>query len=85
MVLRMLTFPPSLIKQLLSAAARAFGQRARRLSHWRSHRRELAHSLLRRSAMTDESYFAMLIWTISVLMFACSVVALTQHPDWFGA
>jgi hypothetical protein len=35
--------------------------------------------------MTDERYLALLLWTICVLVFACSVVALTQHPDWFGA
>jgi len=38
--------------------------------------------------MTDEKdqrYVALLLWTICVLTFACSVVALTQHPDWFGA
>jgi hypothetical protein len=35
--------------------------------------------------MTDERYLVLLLWTICVLVFACSVVALTQHPDWFGA
>jgi len=35
--------------------------------------------------MTDERYLALLLWTICVLVFACSVVAITQHPDWFGA
>jgi hypothetical protein len=35
--------------------------------------------------MPDERYVSLLLWTISVLMFACSVVALTQHPAWFGA
>jgi hypothetical protein len=35
--------------------------------------------------MTDEHCLSLLLWTISVLMFACSVVALTQHPEWFGA
>jgi|GEM_PF-2887520 len=35
--------------------------------------------------MTDEKYLSLLVWTICVLMFACGVVALTQHPDWFGA
>jgi hypothetical protein len=35
--------------------------------------------------MTDEHYLSLLLWTISLLMFACSVVALTQHPEWFGA
>jgi hypothetical protein len=36
-------------------------------------------------AMTDDSYLALLLWTICVLTFACSVVALTEHPEWFGA
>jgi hypothetical protein len=35
--------------------------------------------------MTDDRYFALLIWTICVLMFACSIVAITEHPEWFGA
>ena len=35
--------------------------------------------------MTDENYTALLLWTICVLTFACGVVALTQHPEWFGA
>jgi hypothetical protein len=35
--------------------------------------------------MTDERYMVLLLWTICVLMFACSVVAITQHPEWFGA
>ena len=35
--------------------------------------------------MTDDHYFYLLLWTISVLMFACGVTALTQHPQWFGA
>jgi hypothetical protein len=35
--------------------------------------------------MTDENYLFLLVWTICVLMFACSVVAFTQHPGWFGA
>jgi hypothetical protein len=35
--------------------------------------------------MADDHYFSLLLWTIYVLMFACSVVALTQHPEWFGA
>lgn len=35
--------------------------------------------------MTDERYFSLLLMMISVLMFACGVVALTQHSDWFGA
>jgi hypothetical protein len=37
------------------------------------------------NAMTDDRYFALLIWTICVLSFACSVLALTEHPEWFGA
>jgi hypothetical protein len=35
--------------------------------------------------MTDESYVSLLLWTICVLMFACGVMAITEHPDWFGA
>jgi hypothetical protein len=35
--------------------------------------------------MTDENYTALLLWTICVLTFACGVVALTEHPEWFGA
>ena len=35
--------------------------------------------------MTDENYFMLLLGAICVLLFACSVVALTQHPEWFGA
>jgi len=34
--------------------------------------------------MTDKNYPTMPLWTISVLTFACGVVALTQHPEWFG-
>jgi hypothetical protein len=37
------------------------------------------------NAMTDDRYLALLLWTICVLTFACSVVALTEHPEWFGA
>jgi hypothetical protein len=37
------------------------------------------------AGMTEEHYMALLLWTICVLMFACSVVAITQHPEWFGA
>jgi len=33
----------------------------------------------------DEAYVALLLWTICVLTFACGVMAITQHPDWFGA
>jgi hypothetical protein len=36
-------------------------------------------------AMSDEKYVALLLWTICVLTFACGVVAITQHPEWFGA
>jgi hypothetical protein len=35
--------------------------------------------------MTDERYVTLLLWTICVLTFACGVVALTEHPEWFGA
>jgi hypothetical protein len=35
--------------------------------------------------MSDDHYFCLLLWMISVLMFGCGVVALTQHPQWFGA
>ena len=34
--------------------------------------------------MTDENYLSLLLWTICVLMVACGVVALTEHPEWFG-
>jgi len=35
--------------------------------------------------MTDENYLSiLLVWTICVLLFACGVVALTEHPEWFG-
>jgi hypothetical protein len=37
------------------------------------------------ATMTDDRYLALLLWTICVLTFACSVVALTEHPEWFGA
>jgi hypothetical protein len=37
------------------------------------------------AGMTEERYMALLLWTICVLMFACSVMAITQHPEWFGA
>jgi hypothetical protein len=33
----------------------------------------------------DERHLVLLIWTICVLMFACGVVAITEHPEWFGA
>jgi hypothetical protein len=36
-------------------------------------------------AMTDDRYLTLLLWTICVLTFACSVVAITEHPEWFGA
>jgi hypothetical protein len=35
--------------------------------------------------MSDERYVSLLVWTICVLMFACSVMAITEHPEWFGA
>jgi hypothetical protein len=36
------------------------------------------------AVMTDEDYLMLLVWTICGLIFSCSVVAFTQHPDWFG-
>jgi hypothetical protein len=42
-------------------------------------------SIASHKMMTDEHYTALLLWTICVLTFACGVVALTQHPEWFGA
>jgi hypothetical protein len=33
----------------------------------------------------DEQRVVLLLWTICVLAFACSVMAITQHPNWFGA
>ena len=45
----------------------------------------LGTAIASRVAMTDDRYFALLIWTICVLSFACSVLALTEHPEWFGA
>jgi hypothetical protein len=38
-----------------------------------------------RPIMTEENYVSLLLWTICVLMFACGVMAITEHPDWFGA
>jgi hypothetical protein len=35
--------------------------------------------------MTDESYTALLLATICVLAFACGMLALTEHPEWFGS
>lgn len=35
--------------------------------------------------MNDDRYVSLLLWTICVLTFACGVMAITQHPDWFGA
>jgi len=37
------------------------------------------------ACMTDDRYLSLLVWTICMLMFACGVVAITQHPEWFGA
>jgi hypothetical protein len=48
-------------------------------------RRSIWHVDCIAAGMTDERYMALLLWTICVLMFACSVVAITQHPEWFGA
>jgi hypothetical protein len=35
--------------------------------------------------MNDERYIPILLWTICVLTFACGIMAITQHPEWFGA
>lgn len=37
------------------------------------------------SGMSEENYFSFLVCMICLLMFACSVVAITEHPEWFGA
>jgi hypothetical protein len=50
--------------------------------HWQ---RPVWHGDCIAAAMTDERYVTLLLWTICVLLFACSVVALTEHPEWFGA
>jgi hypothetical protein len=34
--------------------------------------------------MTDETYVSLLVWIICALTF-CGFVALTHHPEWFGA
>jgi len=39
----------------------------------------------RRRGENPEVGWSLLLWAICVLTFACSVVALTQHPEWFGA
>ena len=36
---------------------------------------EVIRGLLRGVVLTDKHYFSLLLWTISVLMFACGVVA----------
>jgi hypothetical protein len=36
------------------------------------------------AAMTDETYVSLLVWIICALMFSCGVVAIGQHPGWFG-
>jgi hypothetical protein len=46
---------------------------------------ELGMLIAMRPVMTDGNYTALLLWTICVLLLACAVVALTQHPGWFGA
>jgi len=45
----------------------------------------LAHASYRLAVMTDENYFLFLVWSICALMFSCGFVALTHHPEWFGA
>jgi hypothetical protein len=37
------------------------------------------------AGMTDDGYVALLLWMICVLTFACGVMAITEHPEWFGA
>ena len=37
------------------------------------------------AGMSDENYSLVLLQIICLLMFSCGVVALTQHPEWFGA
>jgi len=37
------------------------------------------------TGMNDDRYLPLLLWAICVLMFACSIMAITQHPEWFGA
>jgi hypothetical protein len=34
--------------------------------------------------MNDEHYTSLLLWMICLLMFACGVMAITQHPEWSG-
>jgi hypothetical protein len=34
--------------------------------------------------MNDEHYTSLLLWMICVSTFACGVMAITQHPEWFG-
>jgi hypothetical protein len=34
--------------------------------------------------MTDETYVSLLVWIICALTFSCGVVAIGQHPGWFG-
>ena len=45
----------------------------------------MAAQLQALAVMTDENYFLLLTWTVCALMFSCGVVALTHHPEWFGA
>jgi hypothetical protein len=46
---------------------------------------KLARELPALAVVTDENYLLLLVWTICALMFCCGFVALTQHPEWFGA
>jgi hypothetical protein len=45
----------------------------------------MADQLQALAVMTDENYFLLLTWIVCALMFSCGVVALTHHPEWFGA
>ena len=42
-------------------------------------------TLISAPVMSDKNYFSLLVCMICLLMFACSVVAITEHPEWFGA
>jgi hypothetical protein len=37
------------------------------------------------TGMTNENYSLVLLQLLCLLMFACGVVLLTRHPEWFGA
>jgi hypothetical protein len=35
--------------------------------------------------MTDETYTTLLLGMICTLSFICGMVALIEHPEWFGS